>query len=324
MQENTQEPGRAPERAAVAAPGARRAGRRRAWARRQLVNYSFMLPATIFLLVFIAYPVYFNFRISFQELRAVNLLSGDAPWVGFENYRRIFESPLYLQAVRQTLVFTAASVVFQLGIGLALAVFYNRDFPGSRSMRGLYLIAWTIPVVVVGIVFRWLFDGQVGVINWLLRTLGIIGENLFWLADLQLALPAVITINIWLGIPFNMALLLAGLQGIPEELYEAADIDGASGWSKFRHVTLPLLRPALVATLLLGLIYTFKVFDVIWATTQGGPFNATHVISTVAFQQLFGQFLFGTGAAILNTLFVILFVVSLLYLWSLRYEEAMR
>ena len=294
------------------------------WAglRRSLVNYSFMLPATLFLVLFIAYPIAFNFRISFQDLKAVNLLRGDAPWVGWQNYRTIFSTPLYLQAVRQTLLFTLFSVVFQLGIGLALAVFYNRPFPGSRSMRGLYLIAWTIPVVVVGIVFRWLFDGQVGVINWLLETLGLIEQNIYWLADLNFALPAVIVINIWLGIPFNMALLLAGLQGIPEELYEAAEIDGASGWAKFRSVTLPLLRPALVATLLLGLIYTFKVFDVIWVTTQGGPFNATHVISTLAFQQIFNQFLFGTGAAILNTLFAVLFVVSLLYLWNLRYEEA--
>ena len=296
------------------------------WAglRRGLVNYSFMLPATLFLILFIAYPIAFNFRISFQDLKAINLLSGDAPWVGWENYRAIFNNPLYLQAVRQTFVFTLFSVVFQLGIGLALAIFYNRPFPGSRAMRGLYLIAWTIPVVVVGIVFRWLFDGQVGVVNWLLKTLGLIEQNIYWLADLNFALPAVIIINIWLGVPFNMALLLAGLQGIPDELYEAAEIDGASGWAKFRGVTLPLLRPALVATLLLGLIYTFKVFDVIWVTTQGGPFNATHVISTLAFQQIFSQFLFGTGAAILNTLFAVLFVVSLLYLWNLRYEELNR
>lgn len=303
---------------------ASRSPRRWAVLRRQLVNYSFMLPATLFLLVFIAYPIAFNFRISFQDLKAINLLQGDAPWVGWQNYRAIFNNPLFLQAVRQTLVFTLFSVVFQLGLGLALAVFYNRPFPGSRAMRGLYLIAWTIPVVVVGIVFRWLFDGQVGVVNWLLKTLGLIEQNIYWLADLNFALPAVIVINIWLGIPFNMALLLAGLQGIPEELYEAAEIDGASGWAKFKNVTLPLLRPALVATLLLGLIYTFKVFDVIWVTTQGGPFNATHVISTLAFQQIFGQFLFGTGAAMLNTLFVVLFVVSLLYLWNLRYEEANR
>lgn len=303
---------------------ASRSPRRWAVLRRQLVNYSFMLPATLFLLVFIAYPIAFNFRISFQDLKAINLLQGDAPWVGWQNYRAIFNNPLFLQAVRQTLVFTLFSVVFQLGLGLALAVFYNRPFPGSRAMRGLYLIAWTIPVVVVGIVFRWLFDGQVGVVNWLLKTLGLIEQNIYWLADLNFALSAVIVINIWLGIPFNMALLLAGLQGIPEELYEAAEIDGASGWAKFKNVTLPLLRPALVATLLLGLIYTFKVFDVIWVTTQGGPFNATHVISTLAFQQIFGQFLFGTGAAMLNTLFVVLFVVSLLYLWNLRYEEANR
>jgi len=296
-----------------------RASKRRVTAR--WVHYSFVLPAALFLLVFIAYPVLFNLRMSFQDVRAANLLNGGAAWVGLDNYRTILANPVFQQAVRNTLLFTGGSVVFQLSLGLLLALFYNLTFPGSRVMRGLYLIAWTIPVIVVAAIFRWLFDGQVGVINYWLQNLSLIDDNVFWFSDPNVALGAIVFINIWLGIPFNMALLLAGLQGIPKEFYEAAEIDGASVPQRFAFITFPLLRPALFAVLLLGLIYTFKVFDVVWATTQGGPFNTTHLVATLAFRTIFGQFQFGTGAAMLNLLFVVLFAVSLLYLWTLRNEE---
>lgn len=289
---------------------------------RRLVNYSFVLPAALFLMAFVAYPVFFNLRISFQDLRAVNLLSGDAPFVGWDNYAAIFANPVFIKAVGNTFIFTAGSIVFQLSIGLALALFYNLNFPGSRIMRGFYLIAWTIPIIVVGAVFRWMLEGQVGLFNWALRSLGIIDGPIFWLSDPNLALGAVTFVNIWLGIPFNMALLLAGLQGIPHELYEAAEIDGASRLSKFWYITLPLLRPALLAVLLLGLIYTFRVFDLIWVMTSGGPVNATHTISTFAYRTIFDQFSFGPGAAMLNLLFLVLFIISLLYLWNLRRKEA--
>lgn len=287
-----------------------------------LVPYTFVLPAALFLLAMVAYPVFFNIRMSFQELTAVDLLSGTAPFTGLANYREVVADPVFWQVVRNTLLFTAGSLVFQLSLGLALALFYNRPFPGSVAMRGLYLVAWTIPVLVVGAVFRWMFDGQVGLINWALRGLGLLDGNVFWLSDPNLALGAVTFINIWLGVPFNMALLLAGLQGIPRELYEAAEIDGAGRAARFWRVTLPILRPALFAVGLLGLIYTFKVFDLIYVTTGGGPVNATHVLSTKAYEMVFGQFSFGPGAAVLNILFVALFIVSLLYLWNVRHEEA--
>lgn len=287
----------------------------------RLVNYTFVLPLALFLGAFIAYPVFLNITISFQDLRAINLLSGDAPFVGLDNYRAILANPLFLRVIGNTLVFTAGSIVFQLAIGLALALFYNLNFPGCRIMRGLYLIAWTIPIIVVGAIFRWMLQGQVGIFNWALGNLGVIDGPVFWLANPDLALGAVIFINIWLGIPFNMTLLLAGLQGIPHELYEAAEIDGASKPSKFQYITLPLLRPALLAVLLLGLIYTFRVFDLIWVTTSGGPVNATHTISTFAFRAVFQQFSFGPGAAMLNLLFLVLFAISLLYLWNLRHER---
>lgn len=284
-------------------------------------DYLFVLPAAIFLLSFMVYPIIFNIQMSFRDMRAINLLGPGAPFVGFQNYTETFADPIFLGAVQNSVVFTIFSLVLQMGIGLALALFYNRPFPGARIMRALYLVAWTIPVVVTGAVFRWLLDGRSGVINWVLDSLGLINGPVYWLTQPDTALAAIIFINVWLGVPFNMVLLLAGLQGIPRELYDAADVDGAGALARFRHVTLPLLRPALLATLMLGLIYTFKVFDLIWATTRGGPVNATEVLPTLAYKQVFEQFAFGQGAAVLNLMFVALFVLSLVYLWLVRREE---
>ena len=289
---------------------------------RGLGNYMFVLPAAVFLVAFMVYPILFNIQMSFRDMKAINLLGPGAPWVGFENYAAMFQNPLFVGALWNSVLFTAFSLVFQVGVGFALALFYNRPFPGNKAMRGLYLVAWTIPVVVSGAIFRWLLDGRAGVINWALDTLGVIGEPVYWLTEPDRALAAVIFINIWLGVPFNLVLLLAGLQGIPEEIYEAAAVDGATGPTKFWYVTLPLLRPALLATLVLGLIYTFKVFDVIWATTRGGPVSSTEVLPTLAYKLVFEQFTFGEGAAILNLMFVALFLFSLVYLWLVRREEA--
>jgi multiple sugar transport system permease protein len=136
-----------------------------------------------------------------------------------------------------------------------------------------------------------------------------------------MVLNTLIIINIWLGVPFNMALLLAGLQGLPEDVYEAATVDGANRWQQLWSITVPLLRPTLVAVLLLGLIFTLRSFDVIWAITQGGPFDASHVISTVAYRRIFGQFVFGEGAALLNLLFFVLLGIAVIYVWSIRREE---
>jgi multiple sugar transport system permease protein len=188
-------------------------------------------------------------------------------------------------------------------------------------MRSLYLVAYAVPVVVVGAVFRWLLDGQYGVINWVLRSIGIMHDPVFWLDSVGTALWAVIFMNIWVGIPFNMIVMLAGLRGIPDEFYEAAALDGAGPFARFRFITLPLLRPTMYAVGILGIIFTFKMFDVIWAATQGGPADATEVLPTFGFQLVFQQFQFGKGAAVLNIMFLVLFVLSLLYLRVLRRQD---
>lgn len=288
---------------------------------RLLGDYLFILPATLFLLACLLYPLVLNIIISFQDLTAGTLLSG-GPWVGFDNYQAVFDDPNFSPALVHSIVFTAFSVGFQVSIGLSLALFYNRPFPGNKIMRGLFLVAYAVPVVATGAVFRWLLDGQSGLINWVLTGAGVINEPVAWLSEPGTALPAVIFINIWLGVPFSLMVLLAGLQGIPKSLYEAARIDGAGTFAQFRYITLPQLRPALLAVVLLGTIFTFKVFDLVWITTQGGPANSTQVLPTLAYKLVFQQLLIGKGAAVLNLMFLGLLCFSLAYLFLARREEA--
>jgi multiple sugar transport system permease protein len=302
-------------------PGGPWSGVRARRLRRTVAPYVFVAPAALFMVAFLLYPIVFNVTTSFRQLTATNLLSGGAPWVGLANYREIFHDPQFWSAARHSLVFTAVSLFFQIAIGLALALLYNRPFPGSHVLRSLYLIGYAVPIVVVGSVFKWILDGQFGVLNWALRSLGIVHSPVGWLDDPSHALGAVIMVNVWLGIPFNMVILLAGLRTLPDELYEAAALDGANAWQRFRYITVPLLRPTLLAVAILGAIYTMKTFDLIWITTRGGPANATDILPTLAYEQVFNQFTFGTGAAILNVMFVVMFALSLMYLWVLRREE---
>lgn len=290
--------------------------------RDRLIEYSFIAPMAIFLVAFTAYPVYLNVRISFQDLRAVNLVHGDVSWVGLANYRAVWGDPIVHAAVRHMMFFTAGSLLFQIPLGLGLALYFKRSFPGARWMRGSFLLAWTMPVVVVGAIFRWFFDSQFGVINWLLRTLGIIEQNVAWLTDVHLVLPTLTAINVWLGIPFNMALFLTGLQALPEDVFEAATVEGASPSQQLWHITLPLLRPTIIAVLLLGLIFTLRQFDLVWAMTQGGPFDASQLPSTLAYRRVFQQFEFGEGGAILNLLALLLAAIGILYVWSIHRERA--
>jgi multiple sugar transport system permease protein len=315
-----------PEQLPALAPpvGARRPPRARSRLRRwqrQVGPYLFVLPAVVFLLGLLIYPVLFNIQISFQDLKASNLLRGGASWVGLENYRAVITDPLFAKAALHSVVFTVVSVVFQIGLGLGLALIYDRKFLGASFMRSLFLVAYAVPIVVVGAVFKWLLDGQFGFVNWVLRSIGVMNGPTYWLDSVSTALGAVIMMNIWIGIPFNLIVLLAGLRGIPAEYYEAAALDGAGPIRRFRYITLPLLRPTMLAVGILGIIFTFKMFDVIWASTRGGPAGATEVLPTFGFKLVFEQFQFGKGAAVLNMMFVVLFLLSLAYLMVLRREE---
>jgi multiple sugar transport system permease protein len=292
------------------------------WKRRhQLTGLFFLLPAVIYVAIFYVYPIVLNVTMSFQRYTARSFVTGEAPFIGFRNFDRLFSNPDFTVALQNTLVFTLGSLIFQFVIGLALAVFFNQKFPLGGLLRSLFLLPWLAPILVSGAVWVRLFDLDYGVINYVLRSLGLIQEPLAWLIDPHLAPISVLIANIWIGIPFNMVILYGGLQNIPNTLYEAAMIDGAGAWQKFRYVTWPLLRSVSTVVLLLGLIYTLKVFDVIMSITRGGPANVSQTLNTWAYSLSFISLDFGLGAAAGDILMLVVLGFGLIYLRYAMREE---
>jgi multiple sugar transport system permease protein len=304
---------------ARAVPRPRIAGRR---LRRVGAPYLYVLPALLFLAAVELYPIAYNVRNSLTELNVQTFLSGQDEWIGLRNYSRVVSDEAFLHAVGVSLVFTAASIALQFSLGLALALFFLRSFPGSTVLRALLVLGWLLPAVVSGNLFRWLLDGDSGVVVWLFSTVGL--GNHAWLTDPDEALWAAIAANVWVGIPFNMLLLLPGLQAIPDELYDAAEVDGANAWQRFRHITVPLLRPVALIVLVLGVIYTFKVFDLVFVLTGGGPVDATRVLPIYIYDLSLRFFRFGEAAAASTLLLLGMLAVGAAYLWLARREGAER
>lgn len=290
--------------------------------RRRRAGYLFCLPGMAFLAVFLAYPLFYNVWTSLHDVELGSLLGGAERFNGLANYRAVVDDPAFWHSVRLSLVFTLASLLFQYTIGFALALLFARPFPLNGLLRSLLLVAWLLPPVVSGTLFRWLLDAESGAYNALLKAAGLGTLSHDWLTDPSTAMAGVIFANVWVGVPFNMLLLLVGLHTIDPELYEAAAIDGAGAWQRFRGITLPLMRPVSVTVLLLGLIYTFKVFDIIFVMTGGGPVDATRVLSLYVYEVFFTFFRFGQGAAAGLLLLVVPLLVGAFYVRRLRREEA--
>ncbi|MFC4586999.1 carbohydrate ABC transporter permease [Sphaerisporangium corydalis] len=313
-------PAARPSPPAPAGPAARRA-RGGPRLRARLVRAGFVAPVVVYVLAFFAYPLARNVVLSFQDYGIESVYTGDAPFNGLANYARVLHDAVFRTAAANTVVFVVASLLFQFVIGLALAVFFQGSFPLGGLLRSLLLVPWLLPLVVSGTVFRWMLDTGNGVVNQVLLAAHVIGAPVPWLNSVDTAMIGVLLCNVWIGVPFNMVILYGGLRSIPRGLYEAAELDGAGALRRFRHITLPLLRPVITVVLTLGLIYTIKVFDVIWVLTKGGPANATQTVTTYAYQLSFGGLSeFGAGAAAGNVLIVVAMVFAFLYLRSLRSE----
>ena len=281
---------------------------------------AFLAPAWLYVLGFYLYPLFSNLKMGFQDYTVASFYTGVAPYVGWDNYRAVFDDPQFSRTVTNTILFTVGSLVFQFGIGLALAVFFNRTFRLAGPIRALLLVPWLLPLVVSGTAWRWLLDTDSGVLNHALLSMHLVSEPVPWLASTDHSLIAVTLVNIWVGIPFNMVILYGGLQAIPGELYEAAALDGAGAWARFRRITFPLLRPVSTVVLTLGLIYTIKVFDVIMVLTQGGPAGSSQTLTTFAYKESFQGLAFGRGAAVGNLLVLVAVVFAVFYLRAERKE----
>ena len=291
-----------------------RIDRRRSRRRDLMVRYAFVLPAALYMLAFFGYPIVKNLVMSFQAYDFSTFFNGRAPFVGLDNYAATFTDPIFLRALGNTGLFTLGSLAGQFVLGLALALYFRRRFPLSGLLRSLLLLPWLLPMIVSAAVWRWILEQDNGALNRFLEGLGLISDPIPWLNSSDTALVAVILVNIWLGIPFNVVLLHSGLQAIPEEVYEAGALDGATGARSFAHLTLPLLRPVVSVVLLLGVIYTIKVLDLIIGLTGGGPANATQTLATRSYEMSFVEFDFGQGAALSNVLIAIALAFSIVYL----------
>ncbi|GGJ99252.1 sugar ABC transporter permease [Lentibacillus kapialis] len=293
------------------------------YTRDKMKDYTFLLPAGLFLTVFLVYPIFYNIILSFRDINIGNLIQGEQPFIGFENYQTVLSDPLFRTALTNSIIFTLATIIFSTSIGFAFALFFNKKFPGHKWMRSILLIAWMTPIIIIGTVFSWMLSGDNGIINELFISLGVMSEPIYWLTDTDTALLGTIIANVWISIPFSMVILLSGLQGLPTGIYEAAKIDGATRFQQFRHITLPLMKPTILVLLMLGVIFTFKVFDLIYIMTAGGPADATQVIPFLAYQLSFGMYRFGEGAALSNISFLIIGAIAVLYLYLIRKEEVM-
>jgi multiple sugar transport system permease protein len=291
--------------------------------RRQAQAWAFLAPVVAYLLAFYAYPLFRNLDLSLRDYTVRSFVQGDAPFAGLDNYREIVEHQTFLPALTHTVVFTLASLVCQFGIGMALAVYFNQHFRLSATLRALFLVPWLLPLIVSSSTWAWMLNSQAGVVNAALQPLGV--APIHWLTSPDWSLVAVIIANIWIGIPFNLVLLYSGLQGIPQQVYEAAALDGTNGWQRFWWVTLPLLRPVSAITLLLGLVYTLKVFDVIWIMTSGGPADSSTTFATWSYRLGFGSLLpeFGQASAVANLLIVMALLSGLIYVRIQRRQGAL-
>ncbi|MFA9462688.1 MAG: carbohydrate ABC transporter permease [Velocimicrobium sp.] len=286
-----------------------------------VIGYLFVLPALLYMLFFVGYPIVSNIILSLQDVSVQTLRMEVKPFVGLKNYIEILKDPVMITSLKNTLIFTVCSLIFQFIFGFALALFFNKNFKFARPIRGLLMMPWMIPITITALMFQFVFGTDIGILNHALQGLGIIKDRIDWLTSTNTAMFAIIFTNIWIGIPFNMILISTGLTTISKELFESAAIDGANKIQTFVKITVPLLRTTIESVLILGFIYTFKVFDLVYVMTGGGPVNTTHMLSTYSYKLSFELFKYSKGATVANVLFVILLAVSVIYLKFIYTDE---
>lgn len=272
-------------------------------------------PAIVGFLAFALYPTLRGIYLSFTNFRVLS----PPTWVGLDNFKRMFSDKVFINSVGVTLYFVLLSVVIGLFVALLTAVILHR-LTNSTVIRGLIILPFLISAVVAGVVWTWMLDSQLGIINVWLEALT--GESVRFLSDRAWAIPTVAMITVWKSMGYNTILIFAGLQTIPPQVYEAARMDGANEFQMFRKITLPLLRPIMAMVSILTIIGAFQVFDIVSVTTKGGPANATNVLQMYIYDKAFGQFDFGYASAMALSLFAMLIIVSFIQMRLMRASES--
>lgn len=290
----------------------------RAHISRQLTPYWLILPSLVLMLILIFYPLVRGVVMSFMEVDLIH--QGAMTFVGLEQYKKLLDDPIFTHSLLNTLKWTLGVVVFQYLFGLGIALLMNEKIPMRGLMRGLILVPWVVPSVVAALVWRWIYAGEYGILNHILRQIGLIQRPLEWLSDPKLAMPAVIAVGIWKWVPFMAVVLLSGLQSVPQEEYESATVDGANTFQRFWFITMPHLRNLSMIVTLLSFIWTFNHFDIVYVMTKGGPANTTHLLSTYSYLTAFSFFDIGYAAAMSVIMLIALMIFAIFYLRILEAE----
>lgn len=251
------------------------------------------------------YPVIYVFYLSFHRKLLIFDISD---FIGLENYLFLFKDDRFWNALRNTVYFTSASVSIELLLGLCVAILLNKSFRFKGAVRAIILIPWAVPTVVSARIWEWIYNTDFGILNY------VIGSKINWLGSSLWAMNAAIFMDVWKTTPFVVIILMAGLQVIPQELYQAARIDGAGGWAIFRKITLPLLKPVILVVLIFRTLDAFRVFDAIYVLTGGGPANTTETLSIYAYKVLFQTLQFGYGSTLAVTVFLCVGIISIFYI----------
>ncbi|MBI4591237.1 MAG: sugar ABC transporter permease [Candidatus Rokubacteria bacterium] len=288
------------------------------WGSERLAGYAFIAPAAAIIVGLVGYPFALALWFSVSDAWVGEF----GRFVGLANYRRLLQNSIFRQTLQNSIVFTASSVALKTVLGLALALLLYRIHGFRRLIRGAVLMPFVIPTALSTLGWWWLFQPTYGVLNWTLKRLGMITTDIPWLADPYLAMLSVVIVNTWRGLPFYAMTILAGLMAIPREYYEAAEADGAGAWYRFRHITLPLIKPVLGIVVLFSTILTLADFNIVFVLTKGGPMNMTHLFSTLSFQLGTAGGKISDGAAVSLFLFPVLVAVVTLQLRIIRRQTA--
>jgi multiple sugar transport system permease protein len=281
-------------------------------ARERAFGAVLIMPAFLFVIVFAFYPILYSFSLSFHRI-ILGLPGLGQHFVGVRNYLDLFHDRVALHSLVNTLVFVAVSTFCEIVIGLLIALVINQHFRGRGMVRAAVLVPWAIPTVVASQMWRFLFNDKYGLVNFVFFGSDV-AHYQAWLASPLFAFCAIIVADVWKTSSFAALLILAGLQTIPDELYEAARIDGAGAWQRFRNITLPLVRPALLIALLFRTMDAFRVFDLVFVMTQGGPADSTDVLQFYGYKKIFAEGLMGYGSTISVLVFVIILAIALFYI----------
>ncbi len=284
---------------------------------RNWLAFWFMLPAAGFLILFLAYPLGLGLWLSLTDAR----IGRGGEFVGLENYQWLSDDSVFWLSVFNTLLYTIVASIIKFAVGLYLALLLNRHMPFKALIRAAVLIPFIVPTVLSAIAFWWIYDAQFSIISWSLRKMHLITENINFLGDGNMARGSVIFANIWRGVPFVAITLLAGLQTVSPSLYEAATLDGATPWQRFRYITYPLLTPIIAVVMTFSVLFTFTDFQLIWAMTRGGPVNATHLMATLSYQRAILSGRLGEGAAIATAMIPFLLAAITLSWFGLQQRK---